>query len=602
MRHIIAQTLLVAGLLLASSAAAQAARPAAADILPDYTVAYARVTDVHEVKDKFGETSIGKMLNDPQMQPFVAGVWTAITDSVAQVEDRVGMSLEEVLSIPQGEVAIAFVPQEEGPLAFVAFIDLGDNPAAARKAMETLEELATGDGATLDSQKYKDTKLNIINGRRGPLVYCEQDQTLLLSNRTEALEDVIENWDGLREDPLSQSQKFVTIMSSSRGTKDEPPQLFWYVDPIETVRTIASGSTGSGYLLAFLPVLGLDGVKAVGGSHIMATEDFDSISHLHIMLERPRNGVLAMIAPQNADTDPEMWVPADVTSYMTVNWDVEKSYNALETLYDSITGEGKLAEDIDRVINQRLKINFQTEIIDNLDGRFTLVQWYEPPARINSQGTMVAAKVRDPAAARKTLESIVANFLESDRGLTVDRHELGTATYWTFVPPDRPLPDDMDDARRRRIERARRMRPEPTFGVMGEYIFVADRPGLIEKALLTQSSGDQRLADDLSYKLMLSKLKRQAGERSISAISFHKPEQSLRMWYDLAAADTTKEFLSNRSEDNQFFGNLQQQMEQNPLPPFSVLSKYLAPSGGIWINDDTGVHYIAFQLKRDEGI
>ncbi|TWT34514.1 DUF3352 domain-containing protein [Blastopirellula retiformator] len=602
MRFLLACSVICAGWLISGASTVFAARPAASDILPDATVVYGRLSNIHEIREKFGETSIGKMMSDPQMQPFVASVWAAVTDSVAQLEDQVGISLDEVLSIPQGEVAFALMPQESGPLAFVLFIDLGDNPTAARKAMETLEELATGDGAALDSQTFKGTKLNIIDGRNGPLVYCEQDETLLLSNSTEALEDVIENWSGQRDNPLSQNQKFVTIMANSRGARDEPPQLVWFVDPIETMREAAAGGRGSGYMLAFLPVLGLDGVKAVGGSHVMATEDFDSVSHLHVMLERPRTGVLAMIAPQNAETTPEMWVPADVTSYMTVNWDVDKTYNALETLYDSIRGEGKLAEDIDRRINNQLKIDFKAEIVDNLDGRFTLMRWYEPPARINSQGMMVAAKVRDSAAARQTMEAIVANFFEGDLGLTVERHDAGAATYWTFIPPDRPLPDDMDEARRRRIERARRMRPEPTFGVMGEYIFVADRPSLIEQAIRTQATGERRLSDDLSYKLMLSKLQRQAGERNISAISFSKPEQTLRMWYELAEADSTREFLGELSEENPFLGNLKTQLEANPLPPFGVLSKYIAPGGGIWINDETGIHYIAFQLKRAEGL
>ncbi|MFI4876857.1 MAG: DUF3352 domain-containing protein [Blastopirellula sp. JB062] len=602
MRSTLVRSLLIVGILFSGVAAIEAARPAASDILPDNTVVYARLSDIRELKEKSAETSLGKMFNDPQMQPFVAGVWQAITESISSVEERVGLSLDEVLSIPQGEVAFALAPQEEGPLAFMLLIDLGDNPVAARKALETLEELATGDGATLDSQTYKETKISIIQGRRGPLAYCEQEQTLLLSNRTEALEDLIENWDGLRENPLSQNEKFITIVTNSRGVKDEPPQLMWYVDPIETIRVVTAGGSGSGYLMAFLPVLGLDGVKAVGGSLVIATEDFDSVSHLHVMLERPRTGVLAMIAPQNADTQPEMWVPADVTSYMTLNWDIEKTHDALENLYDSITGEGKLAEDIDRRINQRLKIDFKTEILDNLEGRFTLVQWYEPPARINSQGTMLAAKVRDTAAARKTMESIVENFMRGELGLEVNRHDVGTATYWTFIPPDRPLPDDISDARRRRIERARQMRPEPTLGLVGEYFFVADRPSLIDQAIQTQATGDRRLSDDLSYKLMLSKLQRQAGEREVSMITFHKPEQSLRMWYELAEAESTKKFLDNRAEDNPFFGNLKRQMEANPLPPFSVLSKYMAPSGGIWINDETGIHFIGFQLKREEGL
>jgi hypothetical protein len=39
-------------------------------------------------------------------------------------------------------------------------------------------------------------------------------------------------------------------------------------------------------------------------------------------------------------------------------------------------------------------------------------------------------------------------------------------------------------------------------------------------------------------------------------------------------------------------------MDKNPLPPFSVLQKYFAPQGSMVIDDETGIHFMDFTLKR----
>jgi hypothetical protein len=43
---------------------------------------------------------------------------------------------------------------------------------------------------------------------------------------------------------------------------------------------------------------------------------------------------------------------------------------------------------------------------------------------------------------------------------------------------------------------------------------------------------------------------------------------------------------------------LNQALSQNPLPPFAVLAEYMAPAGGMIVNDETGIHYMTFTLKR----
>ena len=79
---------------------------------------------------------------------------------------------------------------------------------------------------------------------------------------------------------------------------------------------------------------------------------------------------------------------------------------------------------------------------------------------------------------------------------------------------------------------------------------------------------------------------------------FARPEESLRNLYEMAAGDDAKRQLEKQSEDNEFFKRLNEVLKAHPLPPFAVIAKYLAPSGGLVTSDETGFHYQAFTLKR----
>lgn len=574
-----------------------AERPSAARLMSDQTLAYVRIADSREYGEKFSQTSLGKALQDPQMRPFMNGIWQTLKDTFSEAETKAGVSLEALLEIPQGELAASVVAMQEGSPAILLLCSLGEDLRTAEKLLQVLETAAEGDGATIERSTYKETKITLIRGQNGPLAYALHDHTLLASSRMEAVEDLIEHWDGDREDSLASDNRFNTIIASSRGTNDEPAQLTWFVNPIELLRAATRQNSGGGYIMAFMPVLGLDGVKSIGGSQILATEDFDSISHFHVMLERPRTGVLEVIQLENASTEPESWVPEDITSYMTVNWDVEKSYDAVEKLYDSIIGEGKLAEDIDRRINQPAGIDFKSEIVENLVGRFTLIQWYEPPARINSQATLIAARVTDPASMQRTLEQIVQSLPRLKE--SIEQRRFGEATFYQLATRETPIPEDADDERRRRLETRRSLRPQPCFGILGDFVFFADRPGIVERITMTYGGDVPRLADDLSFRLIVNKLQNQAHERKIGLISFSRPEEVLRGYFELAKADSTHDFIGRRAEDNSFFRNLQKNVGPNTLPDFHVISKYLAPSGSLMIDDETGLHMIGFQLKRE---
>jgi hypothetical protein len=120
----------------------------------------------------------------------------------------------------------------------------------------------------------------------------------------------------------------------------------------------------------------------------------------------------------------------------------------------------------------------------------------------------------------------------------------------------------------------------------------------LEHIIIAHGNGSAPLAKDLEFKLSMSKIKRQPGGETPGMISFNRPEEGMRLLYDIANGEQAKTFLAGQAENNDFFKNVDKAMKDNPLPPFALIAKYLAPGGGLLTNDETGIHYAAFQLRR----
>jgi len=337
--------------------------------------------------------------------------------------------------------------------------------------------------------------------------------------------------------------------------------------------------------MAMLPVLGLDGIEAVGGSMTFATEEFDDITHLHLLLDSPRKGVVEMLALDSGDTTPEPWVPADVATYVTLNWDFPKTYSAFGTLYNSIRGEDALARDFNQRFSDRLEIDFEEDILAALDGRVTYLAWMLRPARMNSRANMVGVKLKDAKQFRKVFDRVLGQFENQ-----VKEETFGGVKYYCAA--------QRSEENRDRPERPLMRRPDPAFAIVGDYLLLTDSTDLFKHVISTKKDGSQALASQLEFKLIAAKVRRQPGGEKPGLLSFTQPEEGMRLLYDLATADTTRQRLSSGAEGNAALRSLDKALRDNPLPPFAVIAKYLAPGGSLLTNDESGFHYTSFTLRR----
>jgi hypothetical protein len=557
--------------------AVQAERPSAPKLLPKSTLGYVRVADSRELVKAFQETSMGRLGQDDQIRPLVMHLYGSVTQAFARVQEQIGVSLGEILNIPQGEVCVAFVGRERGDPAIVIMMDVGQNQLVVRKLIDAA---ARQDG-NAKTETIDDVTLTLIDE---DAVFCERDETVLFSSSPELIKEMLRTWDGDEGvETLADNVEFSTIMRSSMGSKGERPHVTWFADPIGIFEQAARDNGGAQMVLAMFPLLGLEQLKSAGGSIVFATEDFDSISYMHLLMGSPRKGILNMIAIESGDVEPEDWVPDDAASYMTVHWNLQQTLDELKKMIDAFQGEGAFDNAVKRRMSDPLGIDFQTDILDQLDDRMTHVSWFEKPARINSGTNLLGVKLKDSAASRRTLDTILSKV-----GERATRKTYRGISYHEFTPR-RKVPPEQVLVRQ----------PTPCVAIVGDYLLATDSAECLKAAITAKKNPNKSFAEGLDYKLIASQIDSQLGSSEPGMISFSRPEETMRSFYQLATSPTTRRRLDELADSNAGLRALNNALRENPLPPFSVIAKYLAPAGGMLVVDQSGLHYTAFGLKRE---
>ena len=370
--------LAAAMLFFVPAGASAAERPDAAHLLPDNTVLYVHLADTRETVAKFQETAIGRITQDPGMKPLVSKLYGSAIEAFKRAEEQIGASLDDLLSIPQGEMCLALIAPEQDRPAVAFLVDVGERLPIVEKLLDRIGQGIEADGSNKRQETLGDTRLTVYDradDESRQLVFAVRDDVVLVTTNLEVAKGMLTAWSGKAEAgrTLADNPDFAAVMRRCAGTEDQPPQIEFFVDPITAFSRLSRGNTGAQTALALFPALGLNGIQGAGGSITFATEEFDALTHLHLLLDSPRKGVVELLALKSGDTTPETWVPADAASYMTLNWDLAKTYSKFASLYDSIRGEGALASSFERGLTDRFQIDFRKDVMEAAAGRVTLV-------------------------------------------------------------------------------------------------------------------------------------------------------------------------------------------------------------------------------------
>ncbi len=573
-------------LFLSSSAIAE--RPRCYEILPSRTLAYLRIADVKELGEKFEETSFGKMIEQEQMKSLTTRLYEEAEIAFVPVAEEIGLTIRELLAIPSGEIAIAAVaPPSGGEItAPVVMMDVEGQQANMKKLLDLMEEKLEEEGRTKVTEAERGTAMNVFEDddpRWTGLIHFQKDALQVFTTNRDVAKQILAAWDGDEKQlTLENNQDFADVMRHSKGPKEAIPQIRWFIDPISLAKVSLRGNTAAQGGLAFLPVVGADGLLALGGSMTFATDEYDSFTQAHMITAEPRNGALAMLAMKSGDPTPESWVPYDVASYSTMYWDLGKTKNEFEQLYNSFAGAGRFEEDVLFRASEFLGLDVMEEVVDVMDGRFSLATMVSRPAKLRMT-YLGGLKLKADHEFEKTFDSVMEKV-----GTDLEKKSYGGFTYY-YTPVEEVEPDDVENP----FGGAQQL----AVGIVGDYVLISNKASAIERAIITRSS-KKSLATELDFKLVASKLRRQGGGKKPGMFTFNRPEEGLRMMYEMATSDSTRGMLAGAAENNDGLRTLNSVLEENPLPPFAKLKEFLAPTGSIITADDKGFHYTGFGLRR----
>ena len=592
-----------------------AARPTAPRLFPYNTVVYLRVDDFPELKSDFNRTSLGAIRNDETVAPLVDRLYGELLTAFPQIQEELGVTIEDLLKLPTGEVAFSLAVTDTSRPMFAFIADVGANTATANKLIERAEFEHISNAGDLLEEMIGETEVTIFRnpGADDDLYIFIKDETVVLCSSELMATHLINVWEGTAEEidrTLSDNRKFTDIMRNSVGADNYQPQISFFADPLTLINATTRDNFQAQAVMALLPTLGVDGFKAVGGSIILAPPGFDSVAHFHLALGTPRRGVLNLLTFGSGDLTPETWIPADVADYSTVYWDLEKTYGEVETLVDQILGAGYFENLVEDNVNTPTGWNLREDVIAQIDGRLTMIGKIVEPIRINSLSRLISVKLKDPDVFATFLKGNIEKFETA-----IEKKEYRGSAYYLISTRNRggqPGAPDVsfqqpngvqaqpDPARERAQDFRQNLRqPQPTFAIVDGYLVIADSFEIVESVIDTAAGDGEKLADQSDFQLIVAQIKAQTGEIQPSAISFSRPEHSLKMFYDVLLGDSVQDTIKSQASDNQFFRVINSAFQDHPLPQFSEISKHLAPTGGVLFNRPSGLHYMSFSLKPE---
>ena len=602
---------ILSSLTFASLLPVASARPTAPQMFPYNTVVYLRVDDFPEMKTDFARTSFGAIRNDETVAPLVDRLYSELLSAFPQIEEELGVTLEDLLKLPTGEVALSLAVTDTARPMFALIADVGDNTVTANKLIERAEFEHISNAGDLVEETIGETEVTIFRnpGDDDDVYIFTKEETVVICSSELMVTHLINAWEGTAEETdrnLSDNRKFTDIMRNSVGADNYQPQISFFADPLTLINATTRDNFQAQAVMALLPTLGVDGFKAVGGSIILAPPGFDSVAHFHLALGTPRRGVLNLLTFGSGDMTPEAWVPSDVADYSTVFWDLEKTYGEVEKLVDQILGAGYFENLVEENVNTGTGVNLYDDVISQIDGRLTMMGKVIEPVRLNSLSRLISVKLKDPTLFAKFIDTNIDQFGDS---LQTKEHR-GT-TYYLIPTPggrgplsieasqDNPAPPEPTVPSARQLMRQNFRQPQPTFAIVDGYLVVADSFEIVEAVIDSAAGEGEKLVDQSDFQLIVAQIKAQTGEIQPSAISFSRPEYALKMFYDVVLGDSVQDTITNQASDNQFFGVLNSAFQDHPLPEFSEISKHLAPTGGVLFNRPSGLHYMSFSLKPD---
>jgi Protein of unknown function (DUF3352) len=596
MRSMTARRIVIAGLALAMGLTARGAF--AADkgpndrLLPPNTYLYVTIPNVSELKTRFNKTHTGRLLQEPKLADFMGEVHKKLNDISDEVQKHIGVRLADAFAIPDGEVSLAvLLPTDAKKLAVAAIIDFGKNGDTVATILKHTNEGLDKAGFKKSSRDFEGTQLVVYTHAKADgddkkddksekaeepefgsqVAYAIKGSTLIASSSAVAMQDILRRWGGKHAETLAEVAAYKAI--SDLGKQETSPSvLTWYVNPVNLVQAFVKSSENIdqsiGMAMAVLPLLGLNNLKGIGGTVHMDTEKYDSVSRILVYVEQPVSGLLGVLHFPATKQTPPQWVKEDSTSYIAINWDIQKAFTSVEGVVDQFMGPGFTAQKLDEwaTDDNGPKIHIKKDVLDNLDGSIDVCTDSPDANNPESMRLLVALGIKDAKKAKAALDKV-----SKMQGIPVKTRDFRGEIIYTIEG----------------IPGFGNSNKEMGLTVVQNHLMFSNDVSRLEQLILGDKDR-KPLAEAEKYK----------------KIAENFPAETSIKWYQEQVGQMKgiyEMFRSGKASESlgaiPVVGKLIEGIDFKKLPEFDAIKKYLPPSGSYGIPHANGAIFVSFTPK-----
>ncbi len=575
-------------------------------VLPDSTVFMFKINDVKQFREGFRGSHYGQLWNDPSLKDFRDDLTQRLKDAARPLKEKIGVDLGELMELPQGPLTLAVLGRDDPkfPLGIVVMADAGANKSKMTDVLKKLAKQAEETGAKASEETFNGLTLHILRmtpdekprakdekANDAPpelsASWAEADGTFYLSvgspgGGVDLLKDLTAHREG-RDNSLAGNEYFAKTQNKIGSDK---AQAVWFLDFGRLIKLVLKANAKGNEAQvqqseAQLQVLGINGLKSVGGSLTFGTGNFDTLTKTFFLAPKPTSGILKIFSFPTIRLRPEPWVPATVASYQTFSWDLDNAYDAINELVNTFQPgmlnivEGQLAGPNGE------PLSFQKDIFGPLGDRITLVTDFKKPVKEDSQRMLLGVALEDAKAFQSTFNRI----LEISQAAPAKREFQGTTIYDFDVTVPNP-----------NAAGAAAMTRKISMAVAKNTLFVTSDTTLLEQVL---RPGNAPLEESAAFQTLVKEM-----PESASGMTFVRPEESARVFYDLVKSGQYEKAVQQmfganaRGPRPQQVPQLGKVIANEKLPEFSALAKYLTLSGSYSLMEDDGFTMTGFTLKR----
>lgn len=641
----------VAGsLLLGGLCQAQAVRPSET-LLPKTTVGIASTTNFDTLEQQWKKTQIAQLLADPVMQPFEKDLRQQIQDRWSAARERLGLSLEDMQGVPNGEVALAIIQPKPGEAAMAMLMDVTghlpqaqamltkaqanlvkqgakENRQVIGPATVLIYDLPLSDAAQAAPQAGAAAAPAVQPGTRQTVYFLTQNM-VGASDNLSVIQGILARIAGNgKGDSLADVMGFQAVMK--RCAADHPeakPQVRWFIHPLgyaEAARAATpkekrrKGKT----IIEIIRNQGYTAFQGVGGFVDFSADDYQIIHRTAVYAPPPYIESMKMfVLPNKPDKDlaPEPWVSREIASYTTLYADILNVFDNFGPLYDEFAGQKGIW--IQTVKGMEVdpygpQIDLRKEFIQQLGQRVTIVTDYKLPITTTSERLIFAIEAKDEKAVAKALEKCVKN------DPTMKKREIDGRIIWEIVEeqepevpsisldvpslaPKKEKPDpgapkeDSEDE-----EKEKHFLPHGAITVAHGRLLIASHMDFLLKVLKPVPEPEM-LRNNLEFKQVWETIDQKLGMSEQCVRQFSFTDENLRPTYELIRQGKMpqSETLLGRALNTMAgagrSGTIRkQQISGQNLPDYQVVRRSLGPGGLGGTTEPTGWFFKGFLEKR----